>query len=90
MTAKKIDKTTLLCLLDRIRDAVEHDDSFEGRLYYTTLDERCGRAEFMVDAFIRVGNSEGQGGSIVVGETEHEDDNQCQRGPLGSDSRRDL
>jgi hypothetical protein len=50
-------------LLRGAAKAVEANDSFEGRISYTfgtTPDT------FEVDAFVRVGNSMGQGGAIVI------------------------
>lgn len=62
----KLDKTKLLAVIDRMRKAVEEDDSFEGSLSYSAMHEGLERGEFEVGAFFRIGNSEGQGGSIIV------------------------
>lgn len=44
--------------------AVEASDSFEGHIEYEATPEKD---MFKVQAFWRVGNSEGQGGSRIVG-----------------------
>lgn len=58
-----LSKIELLALLKGAAAAIERDDSFEGRIAYTfgTAPET-----FEVDAFLRVGNSMGQGGAIVI------------------------
>ena len=48
--------------LRSMADSIEASDSFEGSLQYTATD----RDTFEVDAFWRVGNSEGQGGAVVI------------------------
>lgn len=58
-------KEGLLALLQRTMDAVNADDSYEGRIAYTMGDER---GTFVVSAAVRVGNSMGQGGMILVQE----------------------
>lgn len=64
----KLTKEQLKNLLKNILITIDSDDSFEGRISYTCMDERvpCGKDEFEVDAFYRVGNSEGQGGAHIV------------------------
>lgn len=61
-----ISKQKLLELLNDITESIKANDSFEGRLSYTCLNDACKKEEFEVDAFIRVGNSEGQGGCILI------------------------
>jgi hypothetical protein len=65
MKPKTISKDEFLHLLARLKQAIDTDDSMEGNLSYEWAKERHF---FDVQAFIRVGNSEGQGGAIIVGE----------------------
>lgn len=63
-------KAELLAILDDIRAAVAGDDSFEGSIEYLMpgplgLDPD---ADFAVRASYRVGNSQGQGGYVLIGE----------------------
>ena len=53
--------------LRAMADSVERRDSFEGSISYEATDKRDW---FEVQAFWRVGNSKGQGGSIMIGEDE--------------------
>lgn len=69
MKHQTLSKERFLALLDILRAAIQEDDSFGGSLEYEATDRRH---VFEVRAFIRTGNSQGQGGSIVVGETESE------------------
>lgn len=64
-------KAELLAILDDIRTSVERDDSFEGSIEYLMpgpldLDPD---ADFAVMASYRVGNSQGQGGVVLIGDT---------------------
>lgn len=59
-------KDGLLALLQRTIDAVKANDSFEGRIAYTSTSQDT----FSVQAAVRVGNSQGQGGMIVVADPE--------------------
>lgn len=61
-------KESLIALLERTLESIKQDDSMEGRIQYTFDSDNPG--EFLVDAFIRVGNSDGQGSCIVVTEIE--------------------
>ena len=58
----------LILLLERTIHALRTSDSFEGRIHYTfeLPGGAMGNDTFEVDAFVRVGNSEGQGGALVV------------------------
>ena len=58
-------KTEFVQLLKNTIAAIESDDSFQGRIAY-----EVGEAPdtFNVDAFVRVGNSMGLSGCIVVQE----------------------
>jgi len=81
VNAKPQTKAQLIAALDQIRQAVEADDSFEGFIEYTISQVRpgpttnhrtsmiddCRSPGFAVKAFWRVGNSQGQGGSISIG-----------------------
>ena len=64
-------KTELLQVLDDIRYHVQVDDSFEGFLNYLIpdQDDLSDTVEFMVEARYRIGNSAGQGGMRIFGET---------------------
>lgn len=56
-------KEELVTMLRHAADAVEANDSFEGRIAWTFgLEPEA----FEVAAFVRVGNSQGQGGVLVV------------------------
>ncbi len=60
---KEINKQQLIHFLQDTIKAIEENDTFEGRILYkmaATLDT------FEVDAFVRVGNSMGQGGSMII------------------------
>ena len=61
-------KDELIVLLERALAALRADDSFQGSIAYEI---RPGGA-FNVSAAIRVGNSMGQGGMMVVQEWEEE------------------
>ncbi len=65
MNPKKQTKEQLIAALHGIAQSISENDSFEGTLEYVV----SGPDTFDVRAFWRVGNSEGQGGSIVIGET---------------------
>lgn len=67
----KMNKEQLLALLKRTIEAVEQDDTIEGRIAYTAmpseqLDVELGVGEFEVDAAVRYGNSEGQGSMMLA------------------------
>jgi hypothetical protein len=59
-------KPALLALIDRMRQAIVENDSMEARLVYSWEDNDGANDVFGVDAFIRIGNSQGQGGAILV------------------------
>ncbi|MEN3238656.1 hypothetical protein PUR29_35020 [Methylobacterium ajmalii] len=59
-------KEQLLATIDKIRKAIEADDSFEGHLTYTLEWSTGDKAEFEVSGAYRIGNSEGQGGMAVL------------------------
>ena len=56
-------KEQLIQLLEQTITALKENDSMEGRIMYQFGDEP---GTFNVDAFVRVGNSQGQGGAIIV------------------------
>jgi hypothetical protein len=62
-------KEGLLALLERTIDAVKADDSCEGRITYAWGSEPH---TYVVNAAVRVGNSQGQGGMIFVQEKQDE------------------
>jgi hypothetical protein len=61
----------LLAILDDIKSSVERDDSFEGSIEYELREPLVlvGHGSFAVRASYRVGNSQGQGGLVMVGDT---------------------
>ena len=61
--AKTLSKDAFVELLRLLLLTVEHDDSFEGRLEYRMGEERN---TFDVNAFIRNGFQDGQGGAFVI------------------------
>jgi hypothetical protein len=68
----KQSKEQLIDLLERTARALREDDSFEGRISFTCMTDivDLGKDEFEVDAFVRVGNSLGQGGAICIPPTQ--------------------
>lgn len=57
-----IARAKLIELLQETIVAIENDDSYEGRVMY----QGTSPGEYEVDAFVRVGTSEGQGGCMLV------------------------
>lgn len=57
-----VTKEQFLRVLKDIESSVEADDSFEGHLEYHAE----GRHEFELTATYRGGNSEGQGGTVII------------------------
>ena len=71
MRHKPMTKDELLAVLDDMRAAVATSDSFEGSIEYLMpgpLDIETDK-EFAVMASYRIGNSTGQGGVRLIGET---------------------
>lgn len=62
----KVSKEGLLNILQDMIETIKADDSFEGSLSYTVMDDDLGPGEFEVGAFYRFGNSMGQGGAVVI------------------------
>jgi len=60
---KKQTAQQLAAALRDMADAIEASDSFEGSIAYEALPEKN---MFNVEAFWRIGNSEGQGGSRMI------------------------
>lgn len=56
----------LIELLQVTIDMLTARDSVEGRIVYTLV----GPDEFSVNAFVREGNSQGQGGAIIIEDEE--------------------
>ncbi len=64
-----ISKEQLHKLLLDIATRVANGDSFEGSISYSCMDERIPPEQigsFEVQANFRIGNSEGQGGTIMI------------------------
>lgn len=59
---KLLSKEQLLAALEDMIERVHADDSFEGRIEYHLRDDGA----FNVEAFWRIGNSEGQGGARII------------------------
>lgn len=59
---RTVTKEELVRILEIALKAVKEDDSFQGNIYY----EVDGPDTFYVQAMVRVGNSEGQGGTISI------------------------
>jgi len=57
-----VKKADFVAFLKAALRAVEEDDTMEGRIQYEFGDIP---GEFNVNAFVRVGNSQGQGGAIL-------------------------
>lgn len=64
MNGKKQTAQQLAAALRSMAESIEASDSFEGYLKYEALPEKD---TFNVEAFWRVGNSDGQGGSHIIG-----------------------
>lgn len=62
----KVNKAQLLMLLADITRTVEADDSFEGSIGWIAIN----RDNFAVYGAYRVGNSQGQGGMVLLGSEE--------------------
>jgi hypothetical protein len=65
-----MNKTDLVAFLKVVLEEVKRGASFEGRLSYTCMDDRCKVGEFLVEAFVRNDNDQGQGGVWLIEETE--------------------
>lgn len=63
----KVAKQDLVTYLGAMRESIMDDDSFEGNLMYSCLEEDCDPGEFRVRIVYRVGNTEGQGGLRMLG-----------------------
>lgn len=62
----KLNKAQLLAVLEDMKKTIEADDSFEGGINYTALEEGLDRGEFHVTGAYRVDNSMGQGGMRLL------------------------
>ena len=69
---KPMKKTTeqLVHILRAVADRIEDGDSYQGHFSWDCMDETCGKDEFLVLATFRVGNKEGQGQVVLMGEME--------------------
>ena len=63
----KISKEVLLLLLEDMRKRIEANDSFEGSVEYSCMQDECEKNEFVVKANYRIGNTNGQGGMRTIG-----------------------
>ena len=59
-------KEEFISVLDELRALIEADDSMEGRLNY----EWAADSKLEVYCFLRTGNSQGQGGAIMIQPTQ--------------------
>lgn len=66
----KLSKEQTIKVLQSIIYAIENNDSFEGSFNYRIEDIDT----FEVQAAYRVGNSEGQGGMVLIDEDDNEDE----------------
>jgi hypothetical protein len=66
----KMERGKLAGLFRSIAREIETGDSFEGNISYTCMQDGLKPMEFEVKAFIRTGNSLGQGGCILIEATE--------------------
>lgn len=62
----KITTQQLVDALRSIADLIEKNDSYEGTISYSCLEEGLKPGEFEATSFIRVGNREGQGGARIM------------------------
>lgn len=62
----KLNSQSLVMVLRDMANLIEKNDSFEGQINYTCLDDDCEVGQFEVKAFYRTGNSMGQGGSSII------------------------
>ena len=59
-------------ILQDIISVISTGDSFEGTLTYSCMEEGLSPGEWEVTASYRIGNSTGQGGSVIINPTQHE------------------
>ncbi len=65
VTPEKVTQKKLLDLLDLMKAGITSGDSLEGSLEYAAISPD----EFNLVAAIRIGNLQGQGGTILIGES---------------------
>lgn len=63
---KTLNKQQLLAVLEDIKNSIENNDSMEGKLSYSAMNENLKPGEFEVEVTCRIGNSEGQGGVRII------------------------
>ncbi len=63
-----LDKRGLVELLEEMAQLIRDDDSFEGNISYTCLEEGVPAGHFKVVGGFRHGNSMGQGGVALLPE----------------------
>jgi hypothetical protein len=61
-----VTKARLLKFFVEIANSIEANDSFEGVIEWSCLEEGLVPGEFELHGFYRIGNSEGQGGSRLI------------------------
>lgn len=66
MIDKKLTTEELVALLRHMADSVEARDSFSGMIEYDCMTDRCQPGEYLVKGAYRVGNSQGQGGMVLI------------------------
>jgi len=63
---RRMSRAELVQFLSWAAEMVTHDDSMEGTITYAWSDEP---GDYDVHAFLRTGNSMGQGGAVVIEDT---------------------
>lgn len=63
----KVTKDELIGYLAAMQESLAQDDSFEGSVMYSALEEDCAPGEFKMRLIFRVGNSDGQGSMMMLG-----------------------
>ena len=66
----KLSKEETIKVFQSIITAIENDDSFQGSIEYEVVDQNNFECywEFQVFAAYRIGNSQGQGGMVLIKE----------------------
>jgi hypothetical protein len=52
--------------LRSMAQTIDDEDSFEGHIFYSAMNDHCGPNEFLVSGVYRIGNSLGQGGVRLI------------------------
>lgn len=81
----KMPKADLIAMLKDMIVCIQTDDSFEGTVTYSVMEENLGPGELEVSAFYRYGNSYGQGGCVVIqGDAQPEEAEEASTSLVGS------